>query len=233
MQAHPFGLPPPAKLNQSRPCGVLRGVTPAQQRRAMAPDEDGSVTPFRRLDGADPTFILIISALALVLFLFRAADIPLTDPDEGRYAEISREMALSGDWIVPRLFGIPYLEKPPLLYWLTATAFLTFGPSQIAARLAPALAGALGVLLVGAFARRHLSPAAGTLAAIVLASTALYVVLARTVVTDMLFAVALSGALFSFFSYREAATNGGAHVLSFWLFLAGATLSKGPAALVL
>jgi 4-amino-4-deoxy-L-arabinose transferase-like glycosyltransferase len=200
--------------------------------RTMAPDDDGSATSFRRLDGGGCTLILIISALALALFLFRAADIPLTDPDEGRYAEISREMAVNGDWIVPHLFGIPYLEKPPLLYWLTATAFRTFGPSEIAGRLAPALAGALGVLLVGVFAWRHLSPAAGSLAAIVLASAALYVVLARTVVTDMLFAVALSGALFSFFAYREA-TKGVARALSFWLLLAAATLSKGPAALVL
>jgi 4-amino-4-deoxy-L-arabinose transferase-like glycosyltransferase len=198
----------------------------------MAPD-DGSVASFRRLDGGGPTFILLISALALALFLFRAADMPLTDPDEGRYAEISREMTLSGDWMIPRLFGTPYLEKPPLLYWLTASAFRRFGPSEITARLAPALAGALGVLLAGAFARRHLSSAAGSLAAIVLASAALYVALARTVVTDMLFAVALSGALFSFFAYREEATKGLAHSLSFWLFLAAATLSKGPAALAL
>jgi 4-amino-4-deoxy-L-arabinose transferase-like glycosyltransferase len=199
----------------------------------MVPDEDGSATSFRRLDGGRLTFILIISALAFALFLFRAGDMPLTDPDEGRYAEISREMALSGDWIVPHLFGMPYLEKPPLLYWLTASALRAFGPSEIAARLAPALAGALGVLLGGAFARRHLSPAAGSLAAIVLASAALYVTLARTVVTDMLFAVALSGALFSFFTYREAATSEVARALSFWVFLAAATLSKGPAALLL
>src|SRR5262245_39409779 len=112
----------------------------------MAPDDDGSGTSFRRLDGGGTTFILIISGLALALFLFRAADMPLTDPDEGRYGEISREMALSSDWIVPRLFGMPYLEKPPLLYWLTATAFRALGPSEIAGRLVPALAGALGVL---------------------------------------------------------------------------------------
>jgi 4-amino-4-deoxy-L-arabinose transferase-like glycosyltransferase len=198
----------------------------------MVPD-DGPATPFRRLDGGCPTLILIISALALALFLFRAADMPLTDPDEGRYAEISREMALTGDWIIPHLFGSPYLEKPPLLYWLTAAAFRALGPSEIAGRLPPALAGALGVLLAGAFARRHFSSGAGSLAAIVLASTALYVALARTVVTDTLFAVALSGALFSFFSHREAATKGFARALSFWLFLAAATLSKGPAALVL
>ena len=65
---------------------------------------------------------------------------PLTDPDEGRYALIARQMATSGDWLVPRLFGLPYLEKPPLLYWLTATMFRMFGTGELSARLAPGLA---------------------------------------------------------------------------------------------
>ena len=195
----------------------------------MAPNDHS----FRRLNNGSGASILIVSAFALSLFLFRAGDLPLTDPDEGRYAEVSREMVTGGDWVVPRLFGIPYLEKPPLLYWLTAIAFCTFGPSEIAARLAPALAGAFGVLFAGLFARRHLSSRAGNMTAIVLASTALYTTLARTVLTDMLFAIALSGALFALYDYREAATKSLAAALSFWVFLAAATLSKGPVAIVL
>jgi 4-amino-4-deoxy-L-arabinose transferase-like glycosyltransferase len=198
----------------------------------MIPNDQGLSILSRRPNGGAAT-ILIVSAVALSFFLFRAGEMPLTDPDEGRYAEISREMAIGGDWVVPRLFGIPYLEKPPLLYWLTGIAFCTFGPSEIAARLAPALAGAFGVLFAGLFARRHLSSMAGTMTAIVLASTALYAALARTVLTDMPFAIALSGALFALYDYREAATKPLAAALSFWLFLAAATLSKGPVAIVL
>src|SRR6516164_4532271 len=131
----------------------------------MIPNDQGLSILSRRPNGGAAT-ILIVSAVALSFFLFRAGDMPLTDPDEGRYAEVSREMVTGGDWVVPRLFGIPYLEKPPLLYWLTAIAFCTFGPSEIAARLAPALAGAFGVLFAGRFARRHLSSRAGNMTAI-------------------------------------------------------------------
>jgi 4-amino-4-deoxy-L-arabinose transferase-like glycosyltransferase len=149
----------------------------------MTSDDQGSASTPRRLERGGRVPVLVISAMALALFLFRAGRMPLTDPDEGRYAEISREMELGGDWIVPHLFGIPYLEKPPLLYWLTGLAFRAFGPCEIAARFAPALAAAFGVLLTGLFARRHLSSTSGSMAAIVLATVALYVVLARTVLT--------------------------------------------------
>ena len=198
----------------------------------MAPSGT-ALSPLPWLDRGGIAGILIVSALAAGLFLYRAGAMPLTDPDEGRYAEISRQMAIDGDWLVPQLFGQPYLEKPPLLYWSTATAFRAFGPSEIAARLTPAVAATLGVFLVGLFTRRYRSSSAGNLAAIVLASSAFYIVLARTVLVDMLFAVAISGTLFSFFAYREAAGTRLVPALLFWLFLALATLSKGPAALVI
>ena len=55
---------------------------------------------------------------------------PLIDPDEGRYAEIPREMAVTGDWVTPRLNGLKYFEKPPLQYWATAAAYSAFGFSE-------------------------------------------------------------------------------------------------------
>ena len=61
--------------------------------------------------------------------------VPLVDPDEGRYAEIPREMAVTGDWITPRLDGLKYFEKPPLQYWATAAAYSVFGFSEWTARL--------------------------------------------------------------------------------------------------
>src|SRR5437868_3488240 len=59
----------------------------------------------------------------------------LTEPDEGRYAEVPREMLASGDWIIPHLNGFPYLEKPPLQYWTTAASYAVFGQEPWVARL--------------------------------------------------------------------------------------------------
>jgi len=61
---------------------------------------------------------------------------PLFDPDEGRYAEIPREMLVGGDWVIPHLNGLVYLEKPPLQYWATAIVYACLGISEGTARLA-------------------------------------------------------------------------------------------------
>ncbi|TMG78655.1 MAG: phospholipid carrier-dependent glycosyltransferase, partial [Betaproteobacteria bacterium] len=78
-------------------------------------------------------------------------------PDEGRYADIAREMLDSNDWVTPRHNGIKYLEKPPLQYWATAGAFAVFGADEWTARLWPALTSFLGILLA-AFAGSRLAP---------------------------------------------------------------------------
>src|SRR5580765_5181026 len=100
----------------------------------------------------------------------------LIKPDEGRYAEISREMAVSGDLVTPRLNGIKYFEKPPLHYWAGAAAFTLFGQHEWAARLWSALTGVLGVALAWYAGRRLFGPLAGFYAAVVLASSLMYVV---------------------------------------------------------
>ena len=73
----------------------------------------------------------------------------LLHPDEGRYAEIAREMAATGDWVTPRLNGLKYFEKPPFQYWVTAAAYRAFGVHEWTARLWPALAGLLAVVAIG------------------------------------------------------------------------------------
>src|SRR6266404_3943176 len=127
--------------------------------------------------------VLLVSALFFSLAMLRAGSMPLTDPDEGRYAEIAREMVASGDYVVPHLFSIPYLEKPPLLYWLTALSLRTFGESELAARLVPGLAATAGVVAVGWFGARLFPAATGSYAALALGLCGLYISLARVLIT--------------------------------------------------
>jgi 4-amino-4-deoxy-L-arabinose transferase-like glycosyltransferase len=90
--------------------------------------------------------------LAAPFYLWGLGGVGFQDPDEGMYAEIAREMLASRDWVVPTSNGVPYIEKPPLMYWLTAGSLAFPCPSEIAARLwrvlpmlgAVALIGALG-----------------------------------------------------------------------------------------
>src|SRR5512135_1129949 len=79
--------------------------------------------------------IAALAALVWVLYLYGLTRMGLAGPDEPRYAAIGREMARSGDWITPRLWGQGWFEKPPLLYWMTGMGFrLGLGP-ELAPRL--------------------------------------------------------------------------------------------------
>src|SRR5262249_21928264 len=99
--------------------------------------------------------LLILIVLPAVL-LYVCISFPLFEPDEGRYAEIPRAMMVRGEWVVPYLQGEPYLDKPPLLYWLVTASYWVFGTHIWAARLVPALAIHLCVLLTYLLGRRSL-----------------------------------------------------------------------------
>lgn len=109
----------------------------------------------------------------------------LFNPDEGRYAEIPREMVASGDWVTPRLNGLKYFEKPPLQYWATAATYELFGEHQWTARLWVALTGFLGLLLTAWIGTRLYGALTGALAALVQAGALLYLGLARISTLDM------------------------------------------------
>jgi Dolichyl-phosphate-mannose-protein mannosyltransferase len=102
----------------------------------------------------------------------------LFHPDEGRYAEIPREMILSGDWVTPRLNDLKYFEKPPLQYWATAAAYIAFGQSEWSARLWPALLGFLGVAAVLVVGKALFDLRTGMHAALILASSLLFMLYA-------------------------------------------------------
>src|SRR3954470_9725337 len=106
-------------------------------------------------------FILFSLAWFLVLDIRT-----LVPPDEGRYAEMAREMLVSGDWITTRLNGIKYFEKPPLQTWMNALSFAAFGLGDWQARLWTGVSGLLGVFLTGYAGLRVFGPRVGFYAAL-------------------------------------------------------------------
>jgi len=178
---------------------------------------------------------LLLFWLALAVVWFGPLDTPhLFNPDEGRYAEIPREMVASGNWVTPRLDGIKYFEKPPLQYWATAVAFEIAGPHAWTTRLWPALCGYLGLLLSFAVGARLYGERAAWFAVLVQASSLLYVGLARVATLDMGLTVTLQlalAALLLLVHERERPLRWPA-----WLLGAGvalAVLSKGLIGIVI
>ena len=163
---------------------------------------------------------LVFVIAALFLFLGTRG---LNEPDEGRYAEIAREMTVTGEWLVPHLNGFEHFQKPPLLYWLTAASIRLLGVNEWAARLPSALAALGVVLLTFGIARRIFDRAAALAAALVLVSSIGFFALARLLTPDMLLTLWVTAAVASLVFRRP------------WLFfvcMGLGFLTKGPMALV-
>jgi 4-amino-4-deoxy-L-arabinose transferase-like glycosyltransferase len=153
--------------------------------------------------GTDIGCSIGVVLLAAVLLLWGVWSWPLSDPDAGMYADIGARMATSGDWITPRFNDLRYLEKPPLLYWLIASAYRLAGPSEWGAHLWPALAGVAGVATTVRIGRATFGTSVGLPAGLILTTTIGYAVYSRVVSTDLLFTGFLSLALFAFWQgYR-------------------------------
>jgi len=170
---------------------------------------------------------VVLLALSSAIFFFNLGRYGLWEPDEARYAEIAREMLVSGNFLVPHLNYVAYVEKPPLLYWLGAAWMALFGVNEFAARLTPALAALAGVVMTWVFARRAMGRGRALLAGAILATSALYAVMAQVLTTDMLLAAAVTVALFAF--YLHWAEGGRWCWLAYAAMIAG-LLTKGPVA---
>ena len=132
----------------------------------------------------------------------------LVHPDEGRYAEIPREMVATGDWLTPRLNGIKYFEKPALQYWLTGAAYEAFGVHHWTARLWPALAGFLGVLFIAYVGLRLGGPVLGLYAAATLGGCIWYTLNAHILTLDAGLTLWMSVGLGGLFIAQRAAAFG-------------------------
>jgi 4-amino-4-deoxy-L-arabinose transferase-like glycosyltransferase len=157
-------------------------------------------------------------------------------PDEGRYADISRAMLDTGDWVTPRLNGIKYFEKPPLQYWATAGVFALLGIDEWTARMWPALTGLLCIAFT-AFAARRLAPGPSWLfAALAFAGSWGFFIGGQFLTLDMGLTFFLCVAMLAFVLSRRGGSPPGVErnwMLLAWAALACAVLSKGLVAVVI
>lgn len=179
----------------------------------------------------------LLLGLTLFTFFTLLGSRALNEPDEGRYAEIAREMVESGDWVIPRLWYLPHLDKPPMTYWLVAASIKSFGQNEWAVRLPLALAGIGGIwgtfLLGCAVGGRR----TGIWAALILQSSLLYFIMARMLTTDLFLTLFTVWAMYFFWRSWQCLADPekpgtkffGWH-LAGWTCLAGGFLTKGPIA---
>ena len=182
-----------------------------------------------------PLVIFLLVAFCAVWFYALGAR-TLVPTDEGRYAEMGREMVTTNDWITPRLNGIKYFEKPPLQTWMNAATFKVFGLGEWQARLWTGLCGLLGIALVTLAGRRLYGGAVAFNAAALLGSSFLWAALGHVNTLDM----GLAGMMtLTLCSLLIAQRNDALPVerrnwmLACWAGMALAVLSKGLIGIVL
>lgn len=182
-----------------------------------------------------PRTTLIFLALLLAAVWFGTLEMrKLVRPDEGRYSEIPREMVATGDWLTPRLNGIKYFEKPPLQYWGTAAAYSVFGEHHWTARLWPALTGFLCVLLIFFAGRRLFGEVVGFYAALILASSPGFLMVAQINTLDMGLTLFMTATLSCFLlALSGARPEKSPWMIAAWACAALAVLSKGLIGIVL
>ena len=144
--------------------------------------------------------------------------------NEGRYAEVAREMAASGDWVVPRLNGTPMLTKPPLLYWATAAVFRVAGPTE-QARLVCAAAALVTVAATWMLGDALGGAPTGALAALVLVVMPGFALEARTLRPDSIVVAAAALAFAAWAAARRTASR--AWLAAMWAALGIGIMAKG------
>jgi 4-amino-4-deoxy-L-arabinose transferase-like glycosyltransferase len=149
----------------------------------------------------------------------------IIDTNEGLYAEVSREMLLSGNYVIPHLNQVPYIEKPPLLYWLITVSYKIFGVSAFSARFVPATAMMLTVLSTWWFGCKIQLPRVGWIAAVMLSSSIGFWLIGRTILFDMLLTFLMGMGLYLFYVWFS--TGRPWYLRLSYVFFALAILCKG------
>jgi len=220
----------PATVPADAPTHILPRSLPAYVpliwKHVLFPGSNAPPTRVRPLS-------LALVVLLPALLLYPCLSFHLLEPDEGRYAEIPREMLARGDWIVPYLQGQPYLDKPPLMYWLVMASYSMFGVHDWAARLTPALAVHAAILCVYLIGRRSVGERAAFWGALLLSISPAFMGMGRLLILDGLLAFCTTMAMLAGFE----AIRGERLKWLWWLLGAAAcgcgVLTKGPVAIAL
>lgn len=181
----------------------------------------------------DNTWVFDLFLLTLVIgfiYFITLGVPPLYIPDEGRYAEIGREMLVLHQYVTPHLNGLPYFEKPPLAYWCIAFFEWAFGMSEWAVRSVDACFAILICLMAYATGRICFNRITGIWAALILSSSLLFFAVTHLLNTDTCLAAVLSLALFSFISWFKLLKEGKSHLSLLYMAYVGcalAVLAKG------
>jgi 4-amino-4-deoxy-L-arabinose transferase-like glycosyltransferase len=185
---------------------------------------------------------VLIAATLYVCYFSHLGAIGFVGPDEPRYAWIARDMAETGDWVTPRLYGKPWFEKPPLFYWGAALSFKLFGVSEAAARLPSAISALLATLALAWLALRLYGSETARWLLLLLPTTVGMIGFSHAAATDMPFSGMLTIAMVCAAFVIGLTRNENSPILPrtpwlalilFGFFLGLAVLAKGPAAIIL
>jgi 4-amino-4-deoxy-L-arabinose transferase-like glycosyltransferase len=184
---------------------------------------------------------LVVLAAAGLVYFYHLGSFPLLGPDEPRYAQVAREMFERGDWVTPTLGGLPWFEKPALLYWLMASAYTLFGVTEFAARAGSALAGLAAVAAAGRVAARAEHESGMRLRGLSLVSTAVaascagLVVFSHAATFDIVLTATVTAALACFYNaeVERDAKRRGLMLAGFYVFVGASLLAKGLVGIVI
>lgn len=178
--------------------------------------------------------ILILIVMSYFFFFLGNSILSLTSPDEVFYVQTAREMIGHHSWATPYLFDQPQFEKPVFLYWLLRIVFMFFGRTEFVARAIPALFAAIGILAVYALTVLGLkNRKKAFIASLILMSSGIYIGLARTVFTDMVFSVLIALAILSFYWGYLRREYKALSMILFAISSGAAVLTKGPLGVII
>jgi 4-amino-4-deoxy-L-arabinose transferase-like glycosyltransferase len=186
------------------------------------------------INGSNTALLLaILSALCLFLFFFRLAETGIIYPsNEPRRMLLAKDMVSHGHWLIPYLLGKPYITKPPILIWLISAGYLLFGSTNLwATRFFTALVGLINVIVTYFFAKKLFNKRVGFFAALILATSLLYIFRSRMAEEDIIVALFVNLSLYMFllaYHYRE----GRKYYILFYVFVSLACLTKGPSGVI-